>query len=155
MEAKQKRNTKRVGDISEITVLSALVRLGYRVSIPYGENQRYDFVVEKDGKLQRVQVKTGRLRLGSILFNAYSSHAHRNGKSRAYKGEIELFGVYCPDVERVLLVPVDDVTITQGCLRWVQSKNNQHRKVRWAHPYVLPIPPEQLTVGLEIVEGVS
>jgi hypothetical protein len=154
MEAKPKRNTKLTGDLSEITVMLALARMGHAILMPYGENQRYDFVIEEDGKFSRVQVKTGRLRLGSIMFNAQSTHAHRNGGARPYAGEIEFFGVYCPDVERVFLVPVDEVTKTLGCLRWEPTKNKQHRKIRWAHAYMLPIPPEQLVVGLEVVEGV-
>ena len=154
MEQKQKRDTKRAGDISEVTVLAALVRLGYRVAIPYGENQRYDFIVEKGTVFSRVQVKTGRLRAGSILFNAYSSHAHRNGGQRSYVGDVELFGVYCPDVQRVFLVPVRDVS-QAGCLRWERTKNAQSRKIRWADAYVVPIEPAQLVVGLETVPGVS
>ena len=135
--------------------MSALARLGYRILVPYGENCRYDLVIEKEGTFLRVQVKTGRLRLGSVWFNAYSSHAHRNGGSRPYVGEVELFGVYCPDVEGVFLVPVGDVTTTVGSLRWEPTKNKQRRKVRWAQPYLLPVPPEQLIVGVELVGGVS
>jgi len=155
MEQKQKRDTKRAGDISEVTVLNAFVRIGYRVAIPYGENQRYDFVIERKGVFSRVQVKTGRLRAGSILFNAYSSHAHRNGGSRSYIGDADFFGVYCPDVQRVFLVPVSDVTEHVGCLRWDRTKNAQSRKIRWADPYVVPVEPVQLLVGLETLPVVS
>lgn len=154
MDGLKKRDTKRAGDISEVTVMAALIRMGYRVAIPYGENQRYDLIIEDGGRFARVQVKTGRLRLGSIWFNAYSSHAHRQGKARSYAGEIELFGIYCRDVERVFLVPVDDVTRTQGCLRWDCTKNNQGRRIRWAAPYAVPVLPEQLSVGLDPTEGV-
>jgi hypothetical protein len=154
MEQTQKRDTKSVGDLSEAAVLHALVRLGHYVSIPLGENHRYDLVVEIGGTLRKVQVKTGRLRMGSILFNAYSSHAHRNGRGRSYRGDADYFGVYCPDIRRVFLVPVDDVTETVGCLRWERAKNSQSRKIRWADPYVLPVEPVQLVVGLEVLDRV-
>ncbi|MBV8284634.1 MAG: hypothetical protein JO175_08290, partial [Candidatus Eremiobacteraeota bacterium] len=140
------RDTKSVGDLSEATVLNALVRMGYHVSVPWGENHRYDLIAEIGGILRKIQVKTGRLRMGSILFNAYSSHAHRNGGSRSYKGDADDFGVYCPDVERVFLVPVEAVTERVGCLRWERTKNSQHRKIRLADPYVLPVEPIQLVV---------
>ncbi len=113
METQVKRNTKRIGDISEIMVLGALVRAGYYVSVPFGENQRYDLIAEKDCKLFRVQVKTGRLRKGAILFACYSSHAHRGGSMRRYAGEIDFFGVYCPDVDGTYLVPLEDVAAIQ------------------------------------------
>ena len=65
--AKPKRNTKLTGDISELRVLAALVEAGYHVWLPYGENHRADVVMEDgDGRLYRVQVKTGRLRGGVI-----------------------------------------------------------------------------------------
>jgi len=93
-----KRNTKRKGEISELRVMHDLVRAGYLVSIPFGEDHRYDLIIEKDTVLSRVQVKTGRLRKGVVLFNCYSSHTHRGGSAcRVYTGQVEYFGVYCPD----------------------------------------------------------
>ena len=83
-------------------VMLALVAAGYRVAIPFGEDQRYDLIIEKDNVLSRVQVKTGRLRKGVVMFNCSSSHAHRGGVAcRVYTGEIEYFGVYCPDTNAV------------------------------------------------------
>lgn len=155
MEQLKKRDTKSVGDLSEVVVLYALARLGHYVSVPWGENHRYDLIVEIDGSLKRVQVKTGRLRMGSILFNAYSSHAHRGQPARSYRGDADYFGVYCPEVQRVFLVPVGDVTERVGCLRWERAKNSQSRKIRWADRYVLPVAPVQLVVGLEVLERVS
>jgi hypothetical protein len=59
METGVKRNTKRVGDISELRVMHDLVRAGYPVSIPFREDHRYDIVIEKDGVLSRVQAEDG------------------------------------------------------------------------------------------------
>jgi hypothetical protein len=97
METGVKRNTKRVGDISELRVMCDLVRAGYLVSIPFGENHRYDLIIEKDFVLSRVQVKTGRLRNGAVIFNCYSSHSHRGGPTcRVYTGQVEFFGIFVP-----------------------------------------------------------
>jgi hypothetical protein len=72
-----RRNTKAIGNFSEIMVMEALARAGYFVAVPLGDNSRYDLIAERDNKLLRVQVKSGRLRKGAILFACYSSHAHR------------------------------------------------------------------------------
>ena len=128
METHIKRNTKRIGDVSEIMVLGALIRAGYYVSIPFGENHRYDLIAEKDNALYKVQVKTGRLRKGAILFACYSVHGHRIGAMRRYAGEIDLFGVHCPDVERAYLLPLDDVTAYSGSLRIDPPKKGQEKK---------------------------
>jgi hypothetical protein len=154
-DEKKKRDTKSKGDVSEVTVLAVLVKLGYHVSIPYGENHRYDLVIEKDGLFRRVQVKTGRLRNGTVIFNSYSSHAHRGGKQRGYIGEAEFFGIYCSDTERVFMVPVRDVKQSAGVLRWEPARNGQSKKIRWAHPYSvsthLPIP----SLGHLAADGVT
>ena len=95
-----------VGDLSEVMVIAALCRNGYVVSLPLGENHRYDLIADKDGVLSRVQVKTGRFRRGAVTFNCCSSHAHRKAPScRSYHGEVESFGVYCKELEACYLVP--------------------------------------------------
>lgn len=138
MEMGVKRNTKRVGDISELRVMHDLVRAGYLVSIPFGEDHRYDIVIEKDGVLSRVQVKTGRLRKGVVIFNCSSSHAHRGGPSyRMYTDEIDFFGVYCPQLDSTYLIPIAEVPVSLGMLRVEPAKNGQWRKLRWAERYLL------------------
>jgi hypothetical protein len=75
-----KKDTKTIGDRSEAQVLATLIDAGYHVAIPFGENHRYDFIVEDpNGRLLRIQVKTGRLKNGAIRFNGFSSHSHRGG----------------------------------------------------------------------------
>lgn len=135
----QKRNTKRVGDISEIAAIYAFGKNGYRVSIPFGENNRYDLIVETPkGSLARVQVKTGRLRDGAILFSCYSSHIHRGGALRRYVGEIDLFAVYCPQTDAVYIVPIEDVDEVHQCsLRVAMARNGQTSRVRSASHYLL------------------
>lgn len=155
MNAGVKRNTKRAGDIAELRVMCDLVRAGYRVAIPFGEDNRYDLIVDKDGVLSRVQVKSGRLRNGAIVFNCYSSHTHRGGVScRRYLGEIEYFAVYCADVEAVYLIPAADLSVAKGILRLEPSRNNQGKKIRWAAPYMLNT-GRAAQVGTAVSSGVA
>ena len=138
-----KRDTKRIGIVSELKVIAALADAGYHVLIPYGDSVRYDVVIEDDeGTFARVQIKTGRLKNGAIEFNAFSSHTHRGGVStRLYVGEVDFFGVYCPQVGRCYLMPASDVR-TYGSLRVETPKNGQAAHVRWAARYELPAPSE-------------
>jgi hypothetical protein len=135
-----KRNTKKVGDISESAVITALIKCGYEVSIPFGENHRYDIIVDKDGVLSRIQIKSGRLRRGVVDYAACSSHSHRGGpNSRSYQGEVDYFGVYCKDTDSVYLIPSADAPATRGSLRIDRTKQGQSKKIRWAHPYVIQV----------------
>lgn len=138
MENKAKRNTKRIGDVAEVMVIAKLIECGYSVSIPFGENHRYDVIADKDDVLLRVQIKSGRLRRGVIYFAACSSHYHRRGPhSRSYHGEVAYFGVFCAGTNQVYMIPCADAPATLGSLRIDPTKQGQRKKVRWAHPYLL------------------
>ena len=76
-----KRDTKAIGDMSELEAARALARAGYLVSKPLGDSHRYDLIIDDGTVLSRVQVKTGRLRKGAIIFACFSSHSHRGGPS--------------------------------------------------------------------------
>jgi hypothetical protein len=93
------RDTKSVRDLSEMAVAFALVHAGYVVAKPYGENCRYDFVIDKDGVLSRVQVKTGPLRNGVIEWHCCSTHSQGARLfTKPYTDQIDFFGVYCPQL---------------------------------------------------------
>jgi hypothetical protein len=154
-----RRDTKRVGDVAEAMVLAALVRAGYHVSIPWGENNRYDLIFESEDAFARVQVKSGRLRLGVIWFNCYSTHVRRGRAShRSYCGEVEYFGVYCRDNDGTYLVPANDVAATRGALRLATTKNAQIKGVRWAADYLVSAttsPPGRNVAGARSIARTS
>jgi PD-(D/E)XK endonuclease len=51
-------DTKAAGDITEAVVLAEFLRAGFPVLLPFGDNRRYDLVVEAGGRFLRVQCKT-------------------------------------------------------------------------------------------------
>lgn len=134
-----RRNTKLKGDISELRVAIALTEAGYAVSKPFGENQRYDLIADDGSRLLRVQVKSGRIRGGVVIFNCCSSHGHRRTvlSSRPYKGQIDLLAVYCPDNRKVYIVPEAELTRTVSHLRLSPPRNNMVKTIRWASKYEL------------------
>lgn len=110
---------------------------GKTVLLPFGENQRYDLVIEDKGRFLKVQCKTGRLHGDVVEFNSCSYHY---GKAKNYRGEVDLFGVWCEDFrDRVWLVPVGKVGKYNGFLRLGQPKNKQSKKINWAKKYELGI----------------
>jgi hypothetical protein len=150
------RDTKSIGDLSEILFAGKLVLAGYRVAVPLGENQRYDLIIEKNEVLSRVQVKTGRVRNGAVIFNCYSSHTHRKGpSSRPYTGQVDFFGIYCQELDIGYLVPIADLARLSGSLRLQPTRNGQQRHVRWARRYELGTAPRaRLKVGDGAQDGV-
>ena len=137
LERPPKRDTKRKGDISEARAIGALAEAGYFVSIPFGENQRYDLIADNGKRLLRVQVKTGRLRNGVIIYSNCSSHAHRGGTQRPYFGEVELLAVYCPETRKVYLLPESQLVASRAHLRIHPTKNGMKKGIRWARHFEL------------------
>lgn len=129
---------KAKGERSEACVLAALLKQGYVVLMPFGDNQRYDMVIESGGCFMRVQCKTGRLRDGIIAFQP-GSRAGGQGRRRGYQGEIECFGVYCPDNDTVYIVPIGDCPGRNLMhLRVDQPKNGVCiSTMHWARDYEL------------------
>ena len=128
-----------VGQRSEGAILAHLIRRGYSVLVPFGVNQRYDLVLDIEGELLRVQCKTGRLRDGTVRFRTESSRINTKGAfTRSYRGEADLFLVYCPDNDRTYAVPVDDAPPSQMCLRIEPSRNGQSVGTHPAERFELP-----------------
>lgn len=131
--------TKRKGEVGEAAVLARLVKLGFAVLQPFGDNQPYDLVIEKDGEFFRLQCKSGKLKNGVISFKTVSTLPRLNGTYdyKSYDGKIDFFAVYCPDNEEIYLVPVDDVGKVVSYLRVEKTKNSQTKGVRLAEKYIL------------------
>lgn len=111
-------NSKIIGDISEASVIAALLKSGLNVLMPFGDRNRYDIVIEHDGKFERVQIKTGRQRGRVIVYNTQSS-TRVNGKrcELGYQGQVETFAVYHRELDRVYMVPVGKAATGKGSLR--------------------------------------
>jgi hypothetical protein len=116
--------------------MAVLRDAGYTISVPFGENTRYDLVIDDGAELARVQCKTGRLKDGAVVFKTASTYAHHRGaprSSRHYQGEIDFFGVFCRETEGVYFIPIDEVESTwQAMLRVTAPRNRQRRKIRFA-----------------------
>lgn len=131
-------NTKSIGERTEACVLAALLKAGYAVLLPFGDNQRYDMVIDDSESFKRVQCKTARTckrDSGAFEFHTCSSYAHRGGGRKDYRGEIEFFGVYYPETDSVYLVPVEEVGTRQGTLRLQPARNGQQAGIRLADDY--------------------
>jgi len=139
---------KDIGDRTTLAVMVALHEAGYTVLMPFGENTRYDLVIERLGGFSRVQCKTGRLLKGVVAFRTSSSYYHHpNPKMPAkhYRGQVDFFAVYCRETGGVYLVPIEDAQQDHSAsLRLAPARNNQAQKVRWAADY---------EIGRVVIEG--
>jgi PD-(D/E)XK endonuclease len=148
---------KDIGDRTQLAVMLALRDAGYAVLVPFGENTRYDLVIDNDEELARVQCKTGRLRQGAIRFatcSCYGHHANPKTARRPYGDEIDYFAVYCPETEGVYLVPIADVPVkVLAALRVTPARNSQQQRIREARNYQLATVRCRATAGPRATSG--
>ncbi len=133
------KNPARIGLAAHTAVLHKLVSRGLEVLQPLGDDLRYDlaYYVEETAQFIRIQCKAGRYvsDIGCVLFKNFNRTGGRTGR-RGYIGDAEYFGVYCEELNKVYLVPVDIVPYAgEVHLRVQPSKNNQTKKVIWACDY--------------------
>ena len=128
-----------VGHRSEAAIAGELMRRGFELWQPMNVNSRADLIVDLGDRLIRVQCKTGRLRGGAVCFSTASVRSNRRKVfRRTYEGEIDFFAVYCPEIDRVYFVPIEEATTTGISLRVATPDNAQVKRIRWAQDYELP-----------------
>lgn len=128
-------DTKFVGNVTELEVLTYITKLGYQVSIPFGDRERYDQIWDVNGHLIRVQVKTSHpINDGAVKFSCRSS-GRKAGKckhSRYNKNEIDYFATMWSN--QCYLIPVDE-TSAEKVLRFAPPKNGQVKGITFAESY--------------------
>lgn len=132
-------NTKQIGNITEIECMLAFIKMGYNVLTPYGDCERYDFVVDINNHLYRIQVKTSHLSQDeSYIEFRTSNKTTREGVfvQHAYtEDQIDYFMTYYNN--QAYLVPVQESTTSQKRLRFLPPKNNQIQGINFAQDYEL------------------
>jgi hypothetical protein len=125
-----------VGSRAELEVAAALVRSGRRVYVPLlAPDGRIDLIYEDSEQgLLRAQCKTGRVVRSVLTFKVCSN---TRNSPRDYRGEVDVFGVYSPELDTVFVVPVNHVATRLCHLRLEPPKNNQAVGIRWADMYRL------------------
>ena len=131
-------NSKQKGNITELETMLAFIKLGYNVLTPYGDCERYDYVVDVNGKFIRIQSKTSHSDDdgASFRFSGRSSN-RKDGKIIHHQytnNEIDYFVTTFND--KVYLIPVDECGSDKK-LRLLSTKNGQTRGITWAEDYKL------------------
>jgi hypothetical protein len=103
-------NPKRSGEISQAAFLLKAETMGFDVALPWGDNQKFDFVVWRgNGRAMRVQVKgTGRLHRRG--YEVQPVHAtRRGGKKRYSKKDIDVIAAHVQPIDAWYLIPIERV----------------------------------------------
>jgi len=129
-----------LGHLSEAALIRDLIANKYNVLKPcVGHNYKYDLVIEiSQGVFKTVQVKTGLYRNGVVEFYCCCGSIAEGHDKGDYKGLIDFFGVFCPELNKSYLVPVDDVGCRSAYLR-VEDAKVKSSRTRLAINYELKL----------------
>lgn len=128
---------KEKGNLTELQCLTAFYERGYKVSIPYGENCRYDFILDVNNTLLRIQVKTSKFVSEECFsFATDSTRVNSQGsiRKRYTKEEIDYFATFY--LGKCYLVPVEECNNTKK-LRFCYPSTGQKKYISLAEDYEL------------------
>lgn len=130
-------NTKQKGNLTELQCLSAFVEQGCGISIPYGDNLKYDFIADVNGFLFKIQVKTSSLKdENAIKFSCRTTHVNCSGvKNERYSSnEVDFFATYWNN--QCYLVPINECSV-EKTLRFAPPRSGQLKGIAFATDYEL------------------
>ena len=142
-EEEKDRTAKQVGNLTELKCITRFYEMGYSISIPYGDSDKYDFILDIDDSLYKIQCKHAAIHVNednevdyiSIDATWRSGYTrHKKAKRNTYlNNEIDYFCTHYNG--KNYLIPVDDCN-TSKILRIIPSKNNQTKGVNFLIDYV-------------------
>lgn len=136
-------DSKVKGNLTELECLAAFTKIGAVVSIPFGEDSRYDFIADINGKLLRIQCKTcseiidDEQEVAAIVFKTVrqSGNAASHWTRTQYsENEIDYFATSYNG--KCYIVPVIECS-NEKRLRFKKPKNNQTIGINFAKDYEL------------------
>lgn len=135
-------NTQDLGDIGQSAVTTDLLRRGYKVAIPYGENWDYDLILDRGKGLERVQIKYTHSNGGKIAVRCRSISTTK-GKVNAIKkyssNTIDRLAVYDEGTKKCYYVPGSEIGEGRSelTLRWLRTSEERfHKGQRPAEKYL-------------------
>lgn len=128
-------NTKRLGNIGEAKALAWFTENRFPVSIPFGDNETYDLILDFHGKLLKVQVKTSSIINNEVItFYLRSSRHNREGQHLYTPEEVDLFILYHSVVKQLYAVFPNECGVTLS-LRVSGSTAREYKNVREEEEY--------------------
>lgn len=128
-----------IGEITERKVALEFLKLGIMISKPLVQSSKYDFIIDVNHKLYKIQVKTSTLREEGSYFDFATSTSHTNTQGTINltysEDDVDFFATMFED--QCYLVPKKICGNRNQRLRLKPTKNNQTVGITFAKDYHL------------------
>jgi hypothetical protein len=106
---------KRRGEVSELAFFYKAAGLGFGVAKPWGDSERYDFILDSGQRLWRVQVKSVCHHFNR-RYNVYAQRGNADrGKARYTSADIDILVAYLIPIDVWYVVPVEKLGTKTLC----------------------------------------
>jgi hypothetical protein len=140
-------NNKTKGNIAEAVFTAECLKKGWSVSIPFGDNCRYDAILDRGDGLERIQIKSSTFNTERGVIRAATRRIYNNQTKGSIcntytKEEIDAFVIYSPELDKLYYVPISEqdgkkylnLRVTASSKKAVTPKNPS---IRWSKDYEL------------------
>ncbi len=103
------RHRKVLGELAEARFVPKALGLGFRVAKPFGDSAPYDFLVEKQGRVQRVQVKSTSKLIPHGCRRRSMVNSRGFGCHRYNRREIDFIAAYVFPSDAWYIIPIEVV----------------------------------------------
>ena len=134
-------DTKKIGNLTELQCMTYLYELGYAISIPFGNSEKYDFIIDVNDVLYKIQCKHSseyKDEQGNIKYikfkSTWQSHNAKGYSRQKYQlNEIDFFATFYQN--RCYLIPAKECSYEKR-LRLETTKNNQLKGISYLSNYL-------------------
>ena len=129
---KNNTNNKRAGEIAEALVHWRLVEQGFDAAFPTGDSATWDLIADWRGKVNRLQIKSTRVKDQNTEATYYIKNAHRgNARAKYDEGDFDFFIAVLPWA--IYVIPADVVLnhprVSIGF--WEAERNRKGKLCEW------------------------
>ena len=134
-------NTKKLGNLTELQCITSLYQLGCAVSIPFGNSEKYDIIIDYNNKLYKIQVKHAcevlddEQNVVAIKITTTWQGHNSNGYKRHKYTEVDcdFFATFYNN--ECYLIPQNECS-NEKQLRIIPPKNNQKKGINFLSDYI-------------------
>ena len=133
------KDTKKIGNLTELQCATRLYELGCAVSIPFGNSEKYDLIIDWNNILYKVQVKHANelIENGEVYAIKFSTRwiGHNNNGYTSHKyqaKDVDYFATFYNG--ECFLVPQSECSNVKT-LRILLPKNGQRKGVSFLNDY--------------------
>ena len=130
-------NTNEIGNMTESVILSEFQKNGIAVSIPFGRNEVYDFVIKTKNGFKSVQVKHGTYKNGCVVADITHKRTYKKTTKDSYKGLVDYIAIWCSYNNSSYLIDLNAFEANQNAILRIESpkRNNHISRIKWAKDY--------------------